>query len=83
MIIRDNEIYDALTFRRGLGRAIKGVVRITSRSERTNQQPATSLATGWLITDTLVVICDYVLAQHPNEVSREFFCHLPAARPGM
>ncbi len=79
MIIHANEIYDAVAFRRGLTRAIKGVVRITSQS---TWQAATSLATGWLITDTLAVICDYVLSQNPKGIQPEYFCHLPSTRPG-
>lgn len=76
MIIRDNEIFDALAFRESLARAIKGVVRITSE----DKQSHTSLATGWLITDTLVVTCDYVLAQKPTRPRPQYFCHLPPKR---
>jgi len=72
MIIRENEIFDALEFREGLARAIKGTVRIVSEDERSR----TALATGWLITDTLVVTCDYVLALNPTRPKPQYFCHL-------
>lgn len=76
MIIRENEIFDALEFREGLARAIKGVVRITSEDD----QSRTSLATGWLITDTLAVTCDYVLALNPARSKPQYFCILPPKR---
>lgn len=79
MIIRENEIYDALKFRRGLARAIKGVVRITSESA---SQVSANLATGWLITDSLVVICDYVLTLSPSGPQPKYFCNLPLTRTG-
>ena len=74
MIIRENEIFDALEFREGLARAIKGTIRITTE----DAQSRTALATGWLITDTLVVTCDYVL--NPTRPEPQYFCHLPPKR---
>ncbi|HET7113041.1 MAG TPA: hypothetical protein VFI57_05320, partial [Pyrinomonadaceae bacterium] len=79
MILREYEIYDALRFRQLLGRAIKGVVRITAEG---GSQTPTSLATGWLITDTLVVICDYVLTVTPSVSQMNYFCHLSPMRFG-
>lgn len=62
----------------GLQRAVQAVVRVSgSRSGTIN-----TLSTGWLITNTLVVIPDYVLSEKGGDISEtEYYCYV-ASQPG-
>jgi hypothetical protein len=58
VIIGRDEMYDVAAFRAGLEAAINGIVRVKIDSERAGS--GGSLCTGWLITDDLVVVPDFV-----------------------
>lgn len=72
MIFGKYEIFDVTGFARGLERAARGLLRVAIESEA---GPG-STATGWLITDDLVVICDYVLTKTPADSQGQYYCYL-------
>lgn len=68
---RDEKIYDAAAFQKGLRRAVFGVVRVTIRSEG----GTVGYSTGWLITDRLVVLPDFVISSDGPAGGSTYECH--------
>jgi hypothetical protein len=81
MIIGRYEIFDAGAFAAGLERAVRGVLRVVIGSgSGDGPQGIRSIASAWLITDTLAVICDYVLYSQISASQYKFFCYHSSAQ---
>lgn len=70
------EIFDAVGFAAGLQRAARGLLRVGVQSQ-TGSGGIGPIASAWLITDTLVVLCDYVLARYANSEAK-YLCFPPS-----
>ncbi|HET9287133.1 MAG TPA: serine protease [Gaiella sp.] len=66
MIIGREEMFDVVAFHAGLHAALRGVVRVQTYSERSGSVGNFNFTTGWLITDDLVVIPDFVIEGEPG-----------------
>src|SRR4030095_15072293 len=81
MILGRREIFDATLFTSELARAVRGVLLVgVGPHVGAASAEIRPRATAWLITDTLAVICDYVLDKEDTAQS-QFFCYLPG-EPG-
>ncbi len=63
MIIGRRSIHDVTAFSQGLEKAARGVIRITS-----DVAEDASVCSGFLITDSLVIVPAYALANNPSKV---------------
>lgn len=80
MIIGRYDIFDPGAFTAGLQRAIGGVLRVgVEATSGSTKREINSIASAWLITDTLAVICDYVLSTQSTRSSSKakYFCYHP------
>jgi len=71
MIIGRDEIHDVVEFRTGLEAAATGVLRVMVKSDRSGTG---SVATGWQLTDSLVVIPRFVLPDPDARDGLAFSC---------